>query len=291
MTALTSSRGLPALDSIVFAPPWLGGGIKSLYVACEALGRVGRSTIVPFGDQPKLAGWFDHHCSLYDYSYIPDLVVYPEIYQPRIPGLRHICFVLGKYGHVQPQADLAVCRSQELATWVAEHTPEARVVLLPPAIDRKIFEYDGRPKRQAICYITRPQKHPETAQLLRERYPDQVVEIIDRDEREVAEIMKDCKVFVWRGTEMEGSPRPPKEALLAGCVVVGLAADLISDRHIDFGLRCTTVDELIETAGRALSLPIPSETERSIIRDVEEEKQDWLRIVADLPRLLQVTDH
>lgn len=270
------------LNSIVFAPPWRGGGIKSLYVACEALARLGRSTIAPFGDEPRLADWFDHRCSLYDYSYTPDVVVYPEVYQPKIPGRRHICFVLGKYGDVEPQADLAVCRSQELTWWVSARTPNVRVALLPPAIDRKIFEYDGREKRPVICYITRPHKFPETAELLRQRYPDQVVEIIDRHEREVAEILKDSKVFVWRGTEKEGSPRPPKEALLAGCVVVGLTTDLTPSHHTDFGLRCPTVAALIETAGQALSHPIPTEAERSIIRDVEEEKQDWIRLVTNL---------
>jgi hypothetical protein len=123
---------MSSLNTIVFSPPWRGGGVKSLYVACEALGRLGRSTIVPFGDEPRLAEWFGHNCHLYDYTYLPDLVIYPEVYQPRIPNRRHICFVLGKYGHVEPQADLAVCRSQALVDWVTEHSPRMPTSLLLP---------------------------------------------------------------------------------------------------------------------------------------------------------------
>jgi glycosyltransferase involved in cell wall biosynthesis len=273
---------MATLNSIVFSPPWRGGGIKSLYVACEALGQLGRSTIAPFGDEPRLADWFGHHCQLYDYTYLPDLVVYPEVYQPRIPNRREICFVLGKYGHVEPHADLAVCRSQALVDWVAKHNSQVRTALLHPGIDRKLFEYDGREKRDVICYMTRPHKHPETADLLRERYGDKVVEIVDRSESEVAEILKSAKVFVWRGTDMEGSPRPPKEALVAGCIVVGLTTDLDAAHHTDFGLRCSSIEELLDTAGQALSLPSPTAAERAIIRDVIEEKADWVRIATQL---------
>lgn len=271
------------MNSIVFAPPWIGGGVKSLYTACEALGRLGRSTIAPF-HEPRLARWFNHSCQLYDYSYSPDLVVYPEVYQPRIPGSRHICFVLGKHGPPESHAELAVCRSQALVSWVAESNPATPTVLLLPSIDRKIFTYDGREKRDLIAYMTRPDKYPETAQLLQERYPERVLEIVDRTETEVADMLRDAKVFVWRGNHMEGSPRPPKEALLAGCVVVGLAGDLDAAHHTDFGLRCSTVDELIETAGLALSMPIPAAAEHSLIRDVEAEKQDWMSIATDFVR-------
>jgi hypothetical protein len=276
---------MSALNSIVFAPPWRGGGTKSLYVACEALSTLGRCAIAPFGDEPRLASWFAHNCQLYDYSYLPDLVVYPEVYQPHIPGRRHICFFLGKYGQVEPHADLTVCRSQGLISWEKEHNSKVPAVLLLPGIDRKIFAYDGREKRSVIAYMTRPHKHPETAQLLRERYPARIVEIVDRHESEVAELLKEVKVFVWRGTDKEGSPRPPKEALVAGCVVVGLAQDLTPGHHTDFGLRCATVEELIEAAGHAFSLPVPTDAERAIIRDVGEEKQDWVRIVTELMRL------
>jgi len=268
---------MSSFDSIVFAPPWEGGGVKSLYAACEALGTLGRSGIVPF-DEFRLATWFNHRCALYDYSYCPDLVVYPEIYQPHIPGRRHACFVLGKYGKVAAHAELAVCRSPALVDWLRAERPAPRTFLLRAGIDRKIFEYDGREKQDVICYMTRPHKHPETAQLLRERYGAKLVEIIDRTEAEVAELLKNAKVFVWRGNDKEGSPRPPKEALVAGCVVVGLKTDLDAAHYTDFGMRCSTVEDLIDAAGQALALPVPSEADRAVVRDAGEEKQDWIEI-------------
>jgi hypothetical protein len=272
---------MPSINSIVFAPPFEAGGVKSLYAACEALGDLGRCGIVPF-HEPRLASWFGHQCELYDYSYSPDLVVYPEVYQPPIPGRRHICFVLGKYAQVEAHADLAVCRSQALVEWVAEHRPAQRCVLLPPAIDRKVFEYDGREKQEVICYMTRPHKHPETAELLRARYGAKVVEIVGRCESEVAELLKSAKVFVWRGNDKEGSPRPPKEALVAGCLVVGLKSELDAAHHTDFGFVCSSVEGLLEAAGLALSLPMPSESERAVVRDVGQERQDWAEIATRL---------
>jgi hypothetical protein len=59
-----------------------------------------------------------------------------------------------------------------------------------------------------------------------------------------------------------------------GCVVVGLHQDLNAAYHTDFGIQCGSVEELIEKAGDALQLPIPDESERSIVRDIEEEKRD-----------------
>jgi hypothetical protein len=74
-------RPLHRIDSIVFAPPFRSGGVKSLYLVCEALNEIGRSRIAPFPER-KLASWFYHSCALYDNSYPPDVLVYPEVFQP-----------------------------------------------------------------------------------------------------------------------------------------------------------------------------------------------------------------
>ena len=57
-----------------------------------------------------------------------------------------------------------------MVDWVKQQNPKLRTVLIEPSIHRSIFEYDGRPKREQICYMTRAHKFPETAGLLRERY-------------------------------------------------------------------------------------------------------------------------
>ncbi len=264
------------IDSIVFAPPLVYGGVKSLYSACEWLSEFGRSTIMPFEEQ-RLAGWFDHKCRLYDHSYFPDLLVYPEVHQPEIPGLFHLCFALGQRAPIQSHANLVVCRSSEVLNCVKRQTSIPTTLILP-SINRSIFEYDGRPKRDLICYMTRAHKHPETATLLRAEYGDKVVEIVDCSEAEVAEILKSAKVFVWRGDDKEGSPRPPKEALVAGCVVVGLESDLGERFHTNFGIRCSTVEELVRTAGQALNLPVPTGEQRSVVRDSKDEQKDWVAL-------------
>lgn len=269
------------VNSIVFAPAFQSGGVKSLYAVCEWLSELGRSTIAPF-HQPKLASWFTHRCELYDYSYSPDLLVYPEIYQPHVPRKYHICFALGKYAPIEPHANLVVCKSHEILRWVKEQLPDSSTVLIEPSIDRSVFEYQGQLKQDIICYMTRPHKYPETAHYLCSQYGDRVLEIKNFSETEVAEALKRAKVFVWRGDDKEGSPRPPKEALVAGCHVVGLTTDLHKKYHTDFGIRCSSIDELIQMAGQALRMPLPTAEQRAVVRDSHEEKQDWLALLQSL---------
>jgi hypothetical protein len=269
------------IDSVVFSPPDQAGGVKSLYSVCEWLNDLGRSTIAPTS-QPKLASWFEHPCELYDSSYPPDLLIYPEIYQPYFRWTFHICFALGKCAPIAPHANLVVCKSEAIREWVRGQHPRIPTALILPSIKRSVFEYDGRPKRDIICYMTRPHKHPDTARRLRAEYGDRVLEIVDYSEAEVAEVLRGAKVFVWRGNEKEGSPRPPKEALVAGCVVVGLESDLNESYHTNWGVRCATVDELIRMAGRALEMPTPTDEQRSVVRDSAEEKRDWMALLRRL---------
>lgn len=269
-----------AIHSLVFAPPWKTGGVKSLYAVCDWLDELGRCTIMPFGDTHALADWFEHRCRIFDFSYKPNLIVYPEVYQPDIPGgTFQICFALGRHQKIEPRCNLVVCKSPAVADWVKEDYPNMRQELIRPSIERRIFEYDGRPKRNIITYMTRAGKYPETAQDLRAIYGDQIVEIINCDEHGVAELLKDAKVFLWRGGDREGSPRPPKEALVAGCTVVGLKQDLHASLDTDFGIRCTTIDEMVHMAGEALTMDIPSEAVRSCVRDSREEREEWHALV------------
>ncbi len=269
------------LRTVVFAPPYVSGGVKSLYSVCEWLTEFGPSTIIPF-HQPELAAWFRHNCQLYDYSYRPDVVIYPEVYQPNIAGKYNVCFALGQYAPIQPHASIVICRSAEISDWVAAQLPDATRVLILPSINRAVFEYDDRPKQSMICYMTRPDKHPETADLLRSRYGNMVVEIANQTEAQVAETLRNAKVFVWRGSHQEGSPRPPKEALVAGCVVVGLESELTERQHINFGVHCSDETELVQMAGKALEMPTPSFHQRSVVRDSQAEKEDWIALFRSL---------
>jgi hypothetical protein len=272
------------MRSVVFAPPNVAGGVKSLYAVCRWLDELGISRIQPFGDTLQLADWFDHRCALYDHSYEPDLIVYPEICQPRFDsGAFHLCFALGEHRPVETHADLVVCRSPRIQDWVRRHAPGLPTMVIVPSIDRRPFEKDGRRKQDRICYFTRADKHPETAAALRARYGNRVVEIAGKTEAAVAETLKDYKVMVWRGHDKEGSPRPPKEALVAGCTVIGLEHDLRPALFTDFGLKCRTLQELLDAPAAGLDLPSPSDAERAVVRDGAEERKDWERLVAELP--------
>ena len=271
------------MRSLVLAPSIVAGGVKSLYAVCEWLDCLGISRIQPFGTDHALADWFDHPCRLYDSSYEPELVVYPEVHQPDFgPNVFHLCFALGQHQPVRDHADFIVCRSSRVRDWVREHAPQLPTKIIAAGINRRPFEYDGRTKRDQICYFTRADKHPETAAALRERYGERVVEIFGNTESEVAEILKQAKALVWRGHDKEGSPRPPKEALVAGCVVVGLKKDLHPQFSTDFGMKCDTLEELLEAPAFALRSEIPSMGERALVRDSEQERQDWESLIASL---------
>ncbi len=271
------------MRSVVFAPALVNGGVKSLYAVCSWLRRFGESQIQPFG-APGLARWFAHDCTLFDHSYEPDLVVYPEVYQPEFDAsVYHLCFALGRHNEIRPHADLVICRSPEILHWVREHAPQLRAEVIVPSIDRRPFEYDDRRKVEQICYFTRLDKHPETALALRARYgAHRVIEIVDCSEREVAERLRQAQVMVWRGHRREGSPRPPKEALVAGCHVVGLEDDMRPGLATDFGVKCQSIEELLEAPECLFGRPPPTIAERAVVRSAREEERDWATLVQSL---------
>jgi hypothetical protein len=271
------------MRSLVLAPSFVAGGVKSLYAVCEWLDRLGICRVQPFWGDNSLANWFEHDCQLYDSSYEPELVVYPEVHQPDLgPNVFHLCFALGQHEPVRDHAQFVVCRSPRVQQWVREHAPQLPTKIISAGINRRPFEYDGREKQDQVCYFTRPDKHPETAADLRARYGKRVIEISGRTEREVAEILKDSKVLVWRGHDKEGSPRPPKEALVAGCVVIGLEQDLHPQFSTDFGIKCRSLEELLDAPAEALKAKIPTKAERAVVHDSEEERKDWESLLATL---------
>src|SRR6202022_2251213 len=140
--------GETLMHSVVFSPPWQAGGVKSLYSVCQWLDGLGTSRIQPFGDPAELARWFEHRCLLFDLSYKPDLVVYPEVYQPRLGSqVFHVCFAVGKHQAIEPHADLVVCRSREVEDWVHSHAPHLKTKLIAPRMDGGPLEEMGGPKQ------------------------------------------------------------------------------------------------------------------------------------------------
>ena len=150
------------IHSVICAPPGDIGGVKSLYHLCDWLDDCGHSSIIPF-DGDHLVSWFAHDCKIFDETYTPQVLVYPEIFQPRFASsIFHICFALGRFKPISSHADLVVVKSPGMRDWVKQQLPETPVKLIRAGIMRAIFEYDGRPKRDLICYMTRSHKSPES---------------------------------------------------------------------------------------------------------------------------------
>src|SRR4051812_14892610 len=128
------------IDSIVYAPPGDSGGVKSLYTLSDWLKGLGQSSIVPF-DGNHLVNWFPHHCKIFDQTYQPHVVVYPEVYQPNLGDKYfHVCFALGKYGTIQPHADLVVCKTPDMYDWIKAQHAQLNVALVQPSINRSLFD-------------------------------------------------------------------------------------------------------------------------------------------------------
>ncbi len=111
--------------------------------------------------------------------------------------------------------------SREYLQSVFPHHPIHRI---HNAIDSRLFPYQQQKKKQ-ICFM--PRKHREEAQEViniakfRTGLGDfSIVPIENRNESEVAGIMKESLVFLSFGYP-EGFSLPPAEAMSCGCIVIG----------------------------------------------------------------------
>ena len=57
---------------------------------------------------------------------------------------------------------------------------------------------------------------------------------------------------------------------------------MCTEQDIDFGIKCRDEEELLQKAGEALQMPIPSVAERAIVRDSADEARDWLALMKTL---------
>lgn len=102
--------------------------------------------------------------------------------------------------------------------------PDHKIERVHYSFDPLIFPYSGKKKPQ-ICYM--PRKNSEDARqviniLQAKKLLDgfDLISIHGKPEQEVAQILSESLVFMSFGSP-EGSPMPPCEAMLCGCVVVG----------------------------------------------------------------------
>lgn len=93
-----------------------------------------------------------------------------------------------------------------------------------PSRDPRVFSFSERKKKQ-ICFMPR-KRYEDALQVInilkfRAALKDWNIKIISgRTQEEVAQIMKESLIFLSFGYP-EGSPLPPTEAMLCGCIVIG----------------------------------------------------------------------
>jgi hypothetical protein len=187
------------------------------YRHVEALAGHGFDAYVYPGDEGP--GWFDHATlNLPEKPYRPrpdDIIVLPEDNKGLIERLRNVSvnkvvFCQSQYyatlgiGTYRTLADAgingAIAASGTLLRFLRERFPETVAALVPCPIDGSLFH--PRQKRLQVCYS--PRKRPLEAAYIIDRlhalHPDlrniPFIEISQRHEREVAEIMGESAVFL-----------------------------------------------------------------------------------------------
>ncbi|PTL59120.1 glycosyltransferase [Paraconexibacter algicola] len=227
------------------------GGVRVVYRAVDHCNDAGIPAVVVH-DQPGFAcTWFEHATPVVcaaQAAPVPgrDLLVVPEVYGPRLgeiaPGVRKVVFnqnaynTFHGYDHVtapgttaydHPEVAGAVCVSDDNAAYLRYAFPHLDVRRITYQLDPALWfvEETGAPRPRRLTYM--PRKHADQAgqvlNILSQRGALRDVEVVPlhgMNEREVAAAQRSSLVFLSFGYP-EGCPFPPKEAMAAGCLVVG----------------------------------------------------------------------
>lgn len=126
--------------------------------------------------------------------------------------------------YADPRLLAVLTISRDAEVYLTYAFPAVRVVRFTKAVDPAVFS-EGNEKRRQICFM--PRKNQKDAiqilSLLRARGALDGFETLPIDglpETRVAEIMRESLVFLSL-SHAEGLPRPPMEAMLSECLVVG----------------------------------------------------------------------
>lgn len=227
------------------------GGVRVIYRAVDHLNAAGIPSWVVH-DQPGFAcSWFEHATPIaYAAQVSPrpgvDLLAVPEVYGPALgsiaPGVRKVVFNQNAYNtfagyapvtppgetaYDHPEVSGAICVSDDNAAYLRHAFPRLDVRRITYQLDPELWfapeHPGGRPRRLTFM----PRKHADQANqvlnILSQRGALRDVEVLPLDgmnEAQVAAAQRDALVFLSFGYP-EGCPFPPKEAMAAGCLVVG----------------------------------------------------------------------
>jgi hypothetical protein len=232
------------------APPVPGpsGGLRNIYRHVDQLNAAGIDAVVVH-PKPFRATWFDNTTRVAAAGNVVieprDILVIPEVYGPsfaKLPADRRVVVhnqaAYATWDHIPFDATTSGAPYRQIGMLAAILTvsrdnadllrfayPDVPVGLVPLVVDREVFPIGGGPRSRRIAFTTARRGADVTAMhhILRgtgllERW--ELVPIADRTERETAEIMRSCPIFV-SFSQREGFGLPPAEAMSSGCYVVG----------------------------------------------------------------------
>jgi glycosyltransferase involved in cell wall biosynthesis len=220
------------------------GGIRGEYRHVDLLNAAGRDAAVLHHRSGFSCSWFAHGTRV---TAAPDVVlgpqdvlVVPEIYGPdlrRLPrGPRLVAFNQNAYltfAALAPGEDVsyaafavAMTVSQDSADYLRFAFPELEVAVVHNAIDPDLFRPAPVPAGRRIAVMPRRRREDadQVLRLLGRRLDGwEVVRIAGESEREVADALRSCSIFLAFGHQ-EGFGLPPAEAMASGCYVIGFPA-------------------------------------------------------------------
>lgn len=264
------------------------GGIRILYRQVDILNRQGVKACIIHSKEGFRCSWFENSTKIASIQRILmargrpefDYVVIPEIYGqsviPYLKGYKKVLFNQGwcytfkdyrlgapleetLYG--DPDTVAVMASSDYIAEYLTFAFPKLKVCRVHCSLNPEIFGHRSEKKKQ-ICFM--PRRNAEDVKQvinilgLRGALDDfKIVQIEDRSEREVAEILKESLIFLSFG-HPEGFSLPPAEAMASGCIVIG---------YHGFGAK--------EFMKPDLSFPIEAGDIPAYVRAVERVIADW----------------
>ncbi len=280
------------------------GGNRTIYRHVDALNSAGIPAVVVHHQSGFACSWFDHNTPVVGAKEVAlrprDVVVVPEFYGPGLHtlavGPRVVIFNQNAYRTFAgirsaspgaPYRDVAgieaiLVVSHDNADYLRYAFPELRVERVRNAVDGRIFHPSATPagRRVAVMPRRRAADCAQVLHLLRARgclESWEVVNIHGRSERETAEALRSCAIFL-SFSEQEGFGMPPAEAMACGCYVIGFTG--LGGREIFDPATSTPIEE-----GDILAFARAAE--RALLADEEELQAMRRRALAASVRILE----
>jgi glycosyltransferase involved in cell wall biosynthesis len=223
------------------------GGNRTIYRHVDALNSGGVPAVVVHHWSGFSCSWFEHNTPVLGAKKVTltprDILVVPEFYGPNLVNLpvgpQIVIFNQNAYrtfvGIRSQSPGVPYCNipgleailvvSNDNADYLRYAFPGLRIERIRNAVDGQIFYPSAIPagRRVAVMPRRRLADCEQVLRLLRARgclESWEVVHIDGRSERETANALRSCAIFL-SFSEQEGFGMPPAEAMACGCFVIG----------------------------------------------------------------------